>query len=53
MLLYAGHVGGRVQVVLLDDPRVALRKPVLERMLRLVPPYAKGNMHTSSTEGLG
>jgi hypothetical protein len=30
LLLYPGHICGRVQVVLLDHPRVALGKPILE-----------------------
>jgi hypothetical protein len=31
VLLYPVDVCGRVKVMLLDHPRVALRKPILER----------------------
>ena len=33
MLRYLDHVGGRVETVLLDDPGVALLKPILKKRL--------------------
>jgi len=58
LLYYFVHIGGRVQVVLLDHPGVALREPVLQTSgdeWHLSPglPREAGNTHTSSTEGLG
>jgi hypothetical protein len=57
LLLYPVDICGRVQVVLINHPRIALRKPILERinesLSSRVPPDDKANLHTSSTEGLG
>lgn len=58
LLPYLAHIGGRVQVVLLDYPSVALRKPVLARSNESVVNARARKMltpstRTSSTEGLG